>query len=317
MVVPVYGVEGYIERCADSLFNQQLDDMEFIFVDDCTPDRSMDLLQKKLEEYHPRFILKKWRVRTEKMFANSGQAAVRKHGAKMAEGDFVVYCDSDDWVEPNMYKLMYDKAIEEDADAVVCDFSFSDGENVLRTIKGCSSTDREIFIEQILLQNDPWSLCNKMFRRTSCYKADIIFPAGNMGEDFVLTTQLLLNSGKVSYVPEPLYNYFYNPASITHVDSEKKKMANFRMNKENADFVYSLLCDQGLAERYSRAIVSNKWYIKKLLWNTSFDSAKRKLWRETYKEINSSIITNSHISVKDKIKFILTYLHLFPNDVEN
>ena len=308
VIVPVYGVEKYIERCVDSLFRQMLDSIEFIFIDDCTPDNSMTLLDSMIRRNFHRFAEMNWHVRTEKMPANSGLAAARRRGVELAKGDFVVHCDSDDWVAPNMYKLMYDKAIEEGADAVVCDFNITDGQRVMKTISGCSYTDKELFIEQILYQNNSWAIWNKMFKRTSCYKADLKYAKGNMGEDFVLTIQLLLNSTKVSYLSQPLYNYFYNTSSITHPDTEEKKMLNFRMNKANADIVYDILNTRGLGARYSQALVSNKWYIKKLLWNTDFGTKKRQLWKDTYKEINNRIITNRHISMKDKIKFILSCL---------
>lgn len=315
VIIPVYGVERFIERCTNSLFSQTLDDIEFIFIDDCTPDNSMSIIRNQIERYRTLIKKNNWFIRLEKMPINSGQSAVRKYGISLATGDYVIHCDSDDWVSPNMYKLMYEKATEEGADAVVCDYNITDGERVSRTIRGCRFTDKERFIEQILLQNVPWSLWNKMFKRTSCYKADMIYPKGNMGEDFVLTTQLLLNSNKIAYVSQPFYNYFYNPASITRVVTEGRKMDNFKINKANADIVYDILNIRGLGDRYSLALVSSKWYIKKLLWNTDFDSKKRQLWKDTYKEINNRIITNRHISMKDKIKFILTYLCLFPKQV--
>lgn len=312
VIVPIYGVEKYIERCAESLFRQTLDSIEFIFIDDCTPDNSMALLEAIIHKNRYRFARMRWQVRTEKMSSNSGLPTVRRHGVMLATGNFVVHCDSDDWIEPNMYRLMYEKAIDEEADAVVCDFNITDGEKVLKTISGCSFTDKDLFIEQILYQRNPWTIWNKMFKRTSCYKADIIYPMGNMGEDFVLTTQLLLNSSKVAYVALPLYNYFYNTSSITRVKTEERKMNNFHINKANADIVFEILSAKRLAERYSQALVSSKWYVKKLLWNTNFDAAKRNLWKDTYKEINKQIITSCHISVKEKVKFILTYLFLFP-----
>lgn len=312
VIVPIYGVEKYIERCAESLFRQTLDSIEFIFIDDCTPDNSMALLEAVIDKNRHRFARMRWQVRTEKMSSNSGLPTVRRHGVMLATGNFVVHCDSDDWIEPNMYRLMYEKAIDEEADAVVCDFNLTDGERVLKTICGCSFTDKDLFIEQILYQRNPWTIWNKMFKRTSCYKTDIIYPKGNMGEDFVLTTQLLLNSSKVAYVALPLYNYFYNTSSITRVRTEERKMNNFHINKANADIVFEILAAKSLEKRYSQAMVSSKWYVKKLLWDTNFNVAKRNLWKDTYKEINKQIITSCHISVKEKVKFILTYLFLFP-----
>ena len=76
VIIPVYGVEKYIERCARSLFEQTLDDIEYLFIDDCTPDKSVDILKHVLEEYPQR----KSQVVIHRMEKNSGQAAVRKWG---------------------------------------------------------------------------------------------------------------------------------------------------------------------------------------------------------------------------------------------
>lgn len=317
VIVPIYNVEKYIERCVDSLFSQTLDNVEFIFVDDSSPDRSIELLNSLIEKKQSVFEKQNWQVRIERMLTNRGLAEVRRRGLMLSKGNFIIHCDSDDWVHPEMLRLMYEKALEENSDVVVCDFNITNDKRVLTTIKGCIDTDRESFLEQMLLRHVPWSIWNKMFRRSTCYKVDLIHPKGNMGEDFVQTVQLVLNSSKVSYVPIPLYNYFSNAESITRMESEDKKMSNFIVNKENADIVYQILEYNNLSERYSDAIVSNKWYIKKLLWQTVFDNLKRKLWVDTYKEINKKILTNSNISLKDKVKYLLCYLHLFPYSVKN
>ena len=78
--IPVYGVENYIERCARSLFEQTLDDIEFIFVDDCSPDRSIEILKHVIDEYRHSFEKRNYTVRIEQMPTNSGLAAVRRHG---------------------------------------------------------------------------------------------------------------------------------------------------------------------------------------------------------------------------------------------
>ena len=78
VIIPVYGVEKYIERCARSLFEQTLDDIEYLFIDDCTPDRSIEVLKSILEEYPNR----KEQVIIHRMEQNSGQAAVRKWGSR-------------------------------------------------------------------------------------------------------------------------------------------------------------------------------------------------------------------------------------------
>ena len=106
VIIPIYGVEKYIERCARSLFEQTLDDIEYIFIDDCTPDNSMIVLQSIIEKYRFRLDKEKKVVRIEKMPSNSGLTAVRSHGMQLALGEYVIHCDSDDWVDRELYETM-------------------------------------------------------------------------------------------------------------------------------------------------------------------------------------------------------------------
>ena len=92
VIVPVYGVEKYVERCARSLFEQTLDDIEYLFIDDCTPDKSIEILKKVLKDYPQRNN----QVIIHRMESNSGQAAVRKWGMLNSTGDYVIHCDSVD-----------------------------------------------------------------------------------------------------------------------------------------------------------------------------------------------------------------------------
>ena len=117
--IPVYGVEKYIERCARSLFEQTMaEGIEFIFVNDCTKDRSIEILEQVLSEYPQR----KEQVKIIHHKKNGGLVAARNTGLKHATGDYIIHCDSDDWVDLNMYEAMYNKAIETNADMVYSDF---------------------------------------------------------------------------------------------------------------------------------------------------------------------------------------------------
>ena len=136
VIVPVYNVEKYIERCARSLFEQTLEDIEYLFIDDCTQDRSIDILLQVLEEYPNR----KQQVLIHHMARNSGQAIVRKWGMMNASGEYVIHCDSDDWVDNELYYLMYDKAISEQLDVVICDCNRTDGVS-RRIVSGGEETD--------------------------------------------------------------------------------------------------------------------------------------------------------------------------------
>ena len=118
VIVPIYGVEPYIEKCARSLFEQSLENMEFIFVNDCTPDKSVEILRQVIEDYPRRYL----QIQIIEHEENRGLAMARNSGLLIAKGEYIIHCDSDDWVELDMYEEMYEKALEKNADIVICDY---------------------------------------------------------------------------------------------------------------------------------------------------------------------------------------------------
>ena len=109
IITPVYNAGPYIERCARSLFGQTLDSLEYIFVNDCTPDNSMEVLAAVMEEYPER----KPHVKILNHTVNTGQSGARKDGMAIASGEFIIHCDADDWVDLDTYERLYNKAIED------------------------------------------------------------------------------------------------------------------------------------------------------------------------------------------------------------
>ena len=117
--VPIYGVEKYIEQCVRSLMEQTMTDgIEFIFVNDCTKDKSMSILNQVLEEYPHRID----QVKIIEHEVNKGLPSARNTALNEAKGEYIVHCDSDDWVEPTMYESMYNKAKISNADIIGCGF---------------------------------------------------------------------------------------------------------------------------------------------------------------------------------------------------
>ena len=126
IIIPIYNVEQWIERCAHSLFGQTMEDLEYIFIDDCTPDDSVAILLRVLESYPHR----KHQVKLLHNEKNHGLAFTRACGIQAASGDYIIYSDSDDWVELDYCEKLYQKAVEEHADVVACShFESFDGEN--------------------------------------------------------------------------------------------------------------------------------------------------------------------------------------------
>lgn len=121
--VPVYNVEKYLRKCLDCLINQTLRDIEIILVDD----GSTDLCPSICDEY----VILDERVKVIHK-QNGGLASARQAALDVATGDYFCACDADDWVEPDMYERLYQKALETDADIVMCDYwsEYSDGNMV-------------------------------------------------------------------------------------------------------------------------------------------------------------------------------------------
>lgn len=304
VIVPVYGVEIYIERCARSLFEQTLDDIEYLFIDDCTPDRSIEILQQVLEEYPQR----KPQVVIHRMEKNSGQAAVRKWGMQNATGEYVIHCDSDDWVDTDMYRAMYEKAKEEEADVVVCDYFVHDGSSN-KYINAFSRIDKKGFVEDMLSMRVSWALWNKLVK---CGLQEIVFPEGAMGEDMAITTQNVLGSKNITFMRRPYYYYVLNPMSITQVKDKESIIKKYRQFMDNSKIAISSLEKPDQEGGYTNAILALKWDAKRLLWQEVGDKDIFKMWKKTYKEINVKVLYSPLLKASDKIKYMMTYLKLYP-----
>ena len=103
VIVLIYKVEKYIERCARSLFCQTMQDIEYVFVNDCTPDCSIQILQSVIDEYPQR----KSDIKIISHEKNMGSGVARNTGLEVADGEYIIYCDGDDWVDPDMYEKLY------------------------------------------------------------------------------------------------------------------------------------------------------------------------------------------------------------------
>ena len=118
IIVPVYKVEQFVGRCARSLFGQTFHDLEFIFVDDASPDRSIQIIKDVLKEYperEPQCVFLRHPV-------NKGLTSTRNTGLRRATGKYILHCDSDDWQDVRMVEKMYAAVADKNADVAICDF---------------------------------------------------------------------------------------------------------------------------------------------------------------------------------------------------
>jgi len=114
ILIPIYNASGFIEKCAESVFSQTFESIEYIFVDDCTPDDSIQKLNQVLE----RFPHRKKAVTVLRNNKNEGISYSRQRAFDVATADYFLAMDSDDWIEPDMIENLYNKAIETNADMV-------------------------------------------------------------------------------------------------------------------------------------------------------------------------------------------------------
>ncbi len=201
--VPIYGVENYIERCIRSLFEQTYQNIEYIFVNDCTEDSSINILEKVILDY-PEKLSSIIIISHEH---NRGIAACRNTAISQCSGDFVMYVDSDDYLEKNAVELLVNKQKETDADIVSgCAIRETrDGIVLLREPEYKNQEEMLLYCIQPNLYHVVW----KRLIRLSLFKDyNIQAKEGvNFGEDWQLMTQLVYYADKVTKIDDIIYHY--------------------------------------------------------------------------------------------------------------
>lgn len=304
VIVPVYNVEKYIERCARSLFEQTLEDIEYLFIDDCTQDRSIDILLQVLEEYPNR----KQQVLIHHMERNSGQAIVRKWGMMNASGEYVIHCDSDDWVDNELYYLMYDKAISEQLDVVICDCNRTDGVS-RRIISGGEETDCNKLINKMLHGRIWWSLCNKLFRRELF--STISYPTGAMGEDMCICLQLIIECKGIGYVHSN-YNYYSNPNSIIQNNNPENVIYKFNELSGNISIIKVCFSKASIQKKFAKGLRYLEYNAMQVLVQGLYDKRVQKLWKTTYRDSFKSVLLDNDALLKERFRCLLILLGLYP-----
>jgi len=217
VLVPVYGVENYIEKCANTLFSQTFTDIEYVFVDDCSTDTSILKLKKVISLYPERAAS----IKIIKHEQNRGVASARQTAIDAATSDYILFVDSDDYIEIDTVELLYMKALETSADIVFCPFYYEYQNRKTKIFKDIYSTEKVQLIN-ICFMGQP-AFWNKMIRRQIIVENGIkIMPGINYGEDLSVVPQIIYYSDKFSLVQKPLYHYVqYNSDSYTSKFTEK------------------------------------------------------------------------------------------------
>ena len=232
VIIPVYKAEPYIERCVRSLFSQTLDDLEYIFIDDCTPDNSISVLKAVLDEYPNR----RDQVKIVNHQHNQGVSQSRQDGFDATTGEYVIHCDPDDWIEPEMYELLYDKAKSGNFDIVGCDFWEEFDNKSTTKLQEFSLTPKDIFVAILDGDLHP-SLWSRLIRRQFIIENNVVFdPDICLSEDANYVFPLHLASERVAWLHQPLYHYRMAADRITHRIGEKQIFSHIKVIKSISEY---------------------------------------------------------------------------------
>lgn len=300
VIVLVYNVEEYIAQCARTLFGQTIEDVEYVFVDDCSPDRSMEVLGKVLEEEFPERHSQVKILHNERNF---GQAYSRRRGIEASTGKYTIHCDSDDWQELHMLERMFREADKYDADAVVCTW-FKDMEPIPSKYIRTGENIRDLILDDMVAVGEIQPLWRYMVKR-ELYSQDIVFPVFNQGEDHALMVQLIWNSKSVYCVDEPLYHWRTNLASVTRDPSVQGVERRFEGDCANARLVEAFLVEKGVHERFASQLAALKLLCMFDLRPLLREGKAIERWRQEFPEIKGKVLFNKNIIFTHKIEYLI------------
>ena len=213
IIAPVYNVEKYIERCIQSIQNQTITDWEFILVDDCGEDQSMEVVRH--------YATQDSRIKYIESKENQGPMMAREKGYKKAQGEYLVFIDSDDTMPPTALECLYDAAVKYEADVVAGNILIVNTDGT-RKIFFNRFENNEVYskkevCEKLLNKEYPHNLCGKMFNKDTCqFHLLKNYKHYTNGEDGYVFYQLLDYAERFVVIDKPVYDYWMHDTSSTH-----------------------------------------------------------------------------------------------------
>ncbi len=199
VIVPVYNVADYLAKCLDSLVNQTLKELEIIVVNDGSLDNSSKIIDKYVKKYPAK--IKAFNKK------NGGQGSARNYGLKHAQGEYIAFVDSDDYIDLDMFTKMYNKAKEDDSDVVIC------GMNNISLTNKISIDNNNFPNKDLKILLGSMGVCNKIFKKDLIIKNNLQFRCNVWYEDIDFLVKILLDNIKISFIDDALYNYVLRTGS--------------------------------------------------------------------------------------------------------
>lgn len=303
VIVPVYKVEKYLEKCVKSILNQTYENLEIILVDDGSPDNCGAMCDKFAKQDSRIRVIHK---------ENGGLSSARNAGLDVMAGEYVGFVDSDDWIEPTMYEGLLNLISVNDAQIAVCGLQcdYEDGKIVYFNDEFPQNSQIEIFTkvdalrELILTKKITNSACDKLFCRHIFQK--LRFRVGTVNEDFDLMPKCIEEAEIVAYDPNPFYHYNMIGESITRGGFKKSRFTEAEISKKNM-----LYYKDQYPQLYSFAVAKHIEICLNLIQasavNKAFSSERKELIKEV-KSFKASVFFGL-LNKRNKIKYILFSLN--------
>lgn len=233
IIVPVYNVEKYLDKCIVSILNQDYEDFELILVNDGSTDRCIEICNKYLSKDKRIVLINK---------SNGGLSSARNAGLDIARGKYIGFVDSDDWIEKDMYSTLLNIANKYESDIVQCeyqsvvedDYKINNKQSILNHFTNLQAID-QMYGDRYISATVSW---NKIYNK-NLFK-DIRFPIGKLHEDEFTTYKLLYKSKKVTYTSKKLYYYRQTPNSIMNSKFSIRRLDIIQALEEKKIFIESL-----------------------------------------------------------------------------
>jgi len=237
VIVPVYNVEKYLDKCLDSLGKQTLKDIEIIVVNDESPDNSQKIIEKYEKKYNTIHGYTK---------KNGGVSDARNFGIKHAKGEYIAFVDGDDYVSVDMYEKMYDKAKAGNFDIVVCDLNYVyEDDRIVRVSSKIENDTTNIKRTYVNMYPCVW---NKIYKR-GLFSKKVEFKKGVWFEDVDFLYKIFPYIKTIGVVKEPLNQYVQREGSITKTFD--KRLYNYITNFNDLIVFYK---DRGLYDEYKKEL---------------------------------------------------------------
>lgn len=292
--VPVYGAEKFMEKCARSLFEQTYEHIEYVFVNDCTPDRSIDIIREVMEDYPQR----KASVRIVEHEHNKGLSASRHTGVLNATGDYIFHFDDDDYLELDAISQYVACAQKTGADMVMADYIWVFQDKAIRH-HDTVPEDKKEYVRRLLTRKSTIQIWGRLIRRQFILDNDLFAPDGlDLSEDYVLIPVMAYKAAKVAKVDAALVNYVrYNTASGSTVVRRRGLETTVRALELLDDFFSGIPDAADYADAIQVAKLHNKVTLYGLAAKADYDFV-----RPLYPEVS---VWRSPLELKKKLLLTL------------